>query len=56
VREPVQLPVMTVEQLLEGVPIACDMRREQLGIRPIWVDDSPETAHSRTLVNFGPPA
>jgi hypothetical protein len=32
------------------------VRDEQLGIRPVWVGNSPEVAHSRTLINQGPPA
>jgi hypothetical protein len=32
------------------------MRGEKFAIRPVLVGDPPETAHSRTLVNPGPPA
>ena len=31
-RQPVQLPVVAVEQFLEGVPVTRDVRGEQLGI------------------------
>jgi hypothetical protein len=32
------------------------VRDEQLGIRPVWVGNSPEVAHSRTLINAGAPS
>jgi hypothetical protein len=31
------------------------MGGKQFAIRPVLVGDPPETAHSRTLVNPGPP-
>jgi hypothetical protein len=31
------------------------VRGEKFAIRPVLVGDPPETAHSRTLVNPGPP-
>lgn len=47
----VQLAVMPVEQLLEGIPLARDVRDEQLCVRPLWLSDSPEAPHRRTLIN-----
>jgi hypothetical protein len=44
-RQPVQLAVVTVEQLLERVPVTGDVGRQQLGVRPV---DSPAAPHSRT--------
>jgi hypothetical protein len=34
-REAVQLSVMPIEQLLEGVAVTRDMRDEQLRVRPL---------------------
>ena len=31
-RQPVQLAVMAIEQFLEGVPVACDVRGQQLRV------------------------
>ena len=45
-RQPVQLAVVTVEQLFERVPVTGDVCRQQFGVSPI---DSPAAPHSRTL-------
>ena len=49
-RQPVQLAVVTVEQLLERVPVTGHVGRQQLGVRPV---DSPTAPHSRTLNGAG---
>ena len=51
-REPVQLPVMTEEQLFEGVAFTGDMRGQQLGVA---ASDTPER-HCRTVTNGRRPA
>src|SRR6185369_1525475 len=45
----VQLALVSVEQLLEGVPVTGDVSGQQLGIRPA---DSFEAPHKRTLSGF----
>src|SRR5690606_17032935 len=50
--QPVQLPVVAVEQLLEGIAVTVDMCGQQLrvGPRPAIV---PEALHSRTVSGAG---
>ncbi len=52
--EPVQLPVMAVEQLLEGVAVAGDVGRQQFGVAAFFLtflpNPAPET-HGRTVTN-----
>ncbi len=52
--EPVQLAVMPVEQFLERVLLACDVRGEQLRIGAMRfafseLSEIPRSPHSRTL-------
>jgi len=53
-REAVELAVVTVEQLLEGIAVPGDVCLQQLCVRPPWIDDPPEAPHTRTLINGGP--
>ena len=51
--QPVQLAVVPVEELLEGVAVAADVRDQQLGVgaHPFGLTaSSPENPHSRTLI------
>ena len=53
-RKPVQLPLMAVEQLFEGVPVARNMRVQQLGVTAFPLNVSPNVspeAHGRTVAN-----
>lgn len=55
-RQPVQLAVMSVEELLEGIAVTGDVRYQQLGVRPRRTGDPPESPHELTLMNRGPPS
>jgi hypothetical protein len=48
--KPVELPMVAVEQLLEGVPIPCYMCGEQLCVGSVTAMQAP---HSRTLNGAG---
>jgi hypothetical protein len=48
--KPVQLPLVAVEQLVEGVAVAGDMGCQQFGVTAFPLDVSPET-HGRTVTN-----
>jgi hypothetical protein len=45
-----QLPLVTVEQLVEGVTVAGDVGCQQLGVSAFSLAVSPET-HGRTVTN-----
>ncbi len=50
----VQLAVVTVEQLLEGVPVACDVGGQQFGVAPLFMkllSNLVPEAHGRTVTN-----
>ena len=50
--DPVQLPVVAKKQLLEGVAIARDMSRQQLGVATFWtLLANLRGAHRRTVTN-----
>jgi hypothetical protein len=46
--------VMAVEQLLEGIRVACDVGSQQFGVAPLFMkflpNQAPE-AHGRTVTN-----
>jgi hypothetical protein len=48
--EAVQLPLVTVKQLAEGITVAGDMSGQQFGVTAFSLDLSPHT-HGRTVTN-----
>jgi hypothetical protein len=52
--QPVQLPVVAVEQFLERIAVARDVRRQQFGVAALFWNFLPKLvrgAHGRTVTN-----
>ena len=52
-RQPVELAMMAIEQFLEGIAVAGDVRGQQLTVGD--VRNPPEAPHTRTLSTPGHP-